>query len=103
VATKQRKKPQRTCIACRQVGDKRDLVRIVRSPDGSVQVDHTGKAQGRGAYICNKPECWHKVLSNKGILSSALKTEIDESSRIALEQYVTDLETIISSGESVQE
>lgn len=103
MAIKQRKKPQRTCIACRQVRDKRDLVRVVRSPDGSVQVDHTGKAQGRGAYICNKPECWRKALSSRGSLAAALKTELDAPSRVALEQYATGLEAIISSGKPVKE
>jgi hypothetical protein len=47
----------RTCAACRQVRAKRSLTRIVRSPDGTVAIDPTGKAAGRGTYICNDPAC----------------------------------------------
>ena len=45
--------PQRTCVACRQTGAKRQLVRVVRAPDGSVTIDPTGKRSGRGAYLCD--------------------------------------------------
>jgi predicted RNA-binding protein YlxR (DUF448 family) len=49
--------PMRTCAACRQVRPKRSLTRIVRDPDGAVAVDLTGKAAGRGTYICDDPAC----------------------------------------------
>lgn len=49
--------PMRTCAACRQVRAKRSLTRIVRGPDGRVAVDPTGKAAGRGTYICDDPAC----------------------------------------------
>jgi predicted RNA-binding protein YlxR (DUF448 family) len=49
--------PMRTCAACRQVRPKRSLTRIVRGPDGAVAVDPTGKAAGRGTYICDDPAC----------------------------------------------
>lgn len=48
----------RTCVACRESDDKRGFVRIVRTPDGHVLVDPSGKANGRGAYLCAKPECF---------------------------------------------
>jgi len=49
--------PVRTCVACRQEGGKRDLIRIVRRPDGVATVDRTGRAPGRGAYLHASPEC----------------------------------------------
>ncbi len=67
--------PQRTCVACRQTSAKRQLVRIVRTPDGSVTVDPTGKLSGRGAYLCDSPACWQAALKQRGALSRALKLE----------------------------
>lgn len=49
--------PIRTCVACRETDEKRDLMRIVRQPDGSVLYDPKGKISGRGAYVCARPEC----------------------------------------------
>ena len=54
---KQRKVPERMCVTCREMKQKKELLRVVRLPDGSVAVDRSGKASGRGAYICAKPEC----------------------------------------------
>lgn len=65
-------KPQRTCIICREVKDKRDLIRVVRTPAGSLIVDPTGKANGRGAYLCRQASCWEKSLQ-KQRLAQALK------------------------------
>ena len=66
--------PQRTCVACRQTSAKRQLVRIVRGPDGTVTIDPTGKRSGRGAYLCESPECWQAGLT-RGVLPRALKIE----------------------------
>lgn len=83
----QRKKhvPQRTCVVCQQKFDKRRLTRLVRTPDEGVVVDLTGKRNGRGAYLCDQPSCWHKALENVQILNKALKTTVtkDELLRIA--------------------
>ena len=68
-------KPQRTCIICREVKDKRDLIRVVRTPAGSLIVDPTGKANGRGAYLCRQANCWEKSLQ-KQRLAQALKTTL---------------------------
>jgi hypothetical protein len=65
-------KPQRTCIVCRETKDKRDLIRVVRTPAGNLSVDPTGKANGRGAYLCRQASCWEKGLS-KQRLAQALK------------------------------
>jgi uncharacterized protein len=67
--------PQRTCVACRQTGAKRGLVRIVRGVDGRTTIDPTGKVSGRGAYLCHSPECWQNAL-RRGILLRALKIEV---------------------------
>ena len=65
-------RPQRTCIACRETKDKRDLIRVVRTPAGDLIVDPTGKANGRGAYLCRQASCWEKGLQ-KQRLAQALK------------------------------
>jgi len=72
-----RKKPQRTCLGCRNSKDKTELVRIVRTPEGEVVVDRTGKKNGRGAYICPDPECLRLAMRSKA-LGNALSTEIPE-------------------------
>lgn len=59
--------PTRSCVACRTERDKRDLVRIVRAPGGEVLLDPTGKASGRGAYLCADPACWTKALSTRAV------------------------------------
>ncbi len=66
--------PLRTCVACRQGRAKRDLVRVVRTVAGDVQVDPTGKRSGRGAYLCRDASCWNQAL-HRGILLRALKIE----------------------------
>lgn len=57
-----KKMPQRTCVVCRKVDHKRALVRLVRTPEDGVQVDPTGKKNGRGAYMCNDVTCWQEHL-----------------------------------------
>lgn len=64
--------PQRTCVACRATLAKRELVRIVRTPDGRVEADPTGRKPGRGAYLHRDPMCWDQGL-RKGKLARALK------------------------------
>jgi hypothetical protein len=65
-------KPQRTCIVCRETKDKRDLIRVVRTPAGHLIVDPTGKANGRGAYLCRQASCWEKGMHQQR-LTQALK------------------------------
>jgi predicted RNA-binding protein YlxR (DUF448 family) len=67
--------PQRTCIACRAVRAKRELVRIVRTPEQRVVADPTGKRAGRGAYLCRTRDCWDMVLSTPKTLERALHLE----------------------------
>ena len=83
--------PQRTCVACRQTGAKRQLVRVVRAPDGSVSIDPSGKKSGRGAYLCDAPECWLAALK-RGVLPRALKLEkIPEDDLQTLDAYAQRL------------
>ncbi len=80
--------PQRTCVGCRLVLPKRTLVRLVRTPDG-VQVDPSGKAAGRGAYLHNDRTCWERAL--KGALANALKVELTEQDRVFLHGIMDSL------------
>lgn len=70
-----RRVPQRTCIACRSTEAKRGLVRVVRTPDGRVVLDPTGKANGRGAYVHESRACWDEALK-KDRLGRALKVNV---------------------------
>jgi uncharacterized protein len=74
---KQKKVPIRKCVACGQAKDKKDLFRIVRSPEGIVSLDPTGKKNGRGAYLSKDKECIEKAR-NKNLLSKQLKTQIND-------------------------
>ena len=81
--------PQRTCIACRQTGGKRSLIRIARTPDGVV-IDPTGKQPGRGAYLHPYQVCWQAVLQG-GRLEQALRTRLSAEDRKSLETYMQTL------------
>lgn len=72
-----KKIPQRTCMGCQTKKDKRELVRIVRSPEGEITVDLTGKKPGRGAYICPNQDCLEKVIKSKR-LERSLETTISQ-------------------------
>lgn len=85
--------PQRTCIVCRDRTPKRTLVRIVRTPEGTVEVDPTGKRNGRGAYLCPDPRCWDRATSGP-MLGRALKTEIDDETRERLKAFARSLATV---------
>ena len=83
--------PQRTCVACRRTTAKRELVRVVRTVEGGVEVDPTGKRSGRGAYLCPTPDCWRFAVK-KGSLDRALKTSVSARDKEALLQYAQSLE-----------
>ena len=82
--------PQRTCIGCRRTAAKRELVRIVRTPEGHVEVDETGKRNGRGAYIHRDRACWSQAL-HRGAVERALKTTLTESDSRHLAAYESSL------------
>ena len=79
-----KKQPQRTCMGCNQKKDKKDLVRIVKNKENEINVDRTGKLDGRGAYICDNIECLEKVIKTKRLekaLDIKISQEIYESLR----------------------
>lgn len=63
----QKKIPQRQCMGCRERKAKRELIRVVRGPDGTVSLDFSGKANGRGAYLCPDPQCLKKAQKAKAL------------------------------------
>lgn len=76
--------PQRTCIGCNSQKDKKEFIRIVKNKDGIISVDRSGKAQGRGAYICDNVECLEKAIKSKRLdraFGTKISDEIYESLR----------------------
>ena len=82
--------PMRTCVMCRQTRGKRDLVRIVRTPAGSVQIDLTGKVAGRGAYLCRVRGCWERARASDK-LSAALKAPLGPNDQAMLAAFAATL------------
>ena len=79
-----KKLPQRTCIGCNSKKNKNDLIRIVKSKDGNISIDRTGKVEGRGAYICDSEECLKKAIKSKRLertFETKISDEIYESLR----------------------
>lgn len=85
-----KKIPQRTCIGCKVVKPKKELIRIVRSPEGEVFVDPTGKKSGRGAYICPSIECLEKAFKGS-LLAQALEFELTSEIKDNLKVNMLDL------------
>jgi predicted RNA-binding protein YlxR (DUF448 family) len=85
-----RRVPQRTCVACRRVRNKRELVRLVRTAAGDVEIDSTGKKEGRGAYICPDRACWEKALKGKQ-LEASLRGRLTPANRDKLIQNVAEM------------
>lgn len=71
-----KKLPKRTCIGCNESKEKRELLRIVKNKEGAIFIDTTGKANGRGAYLCNNKECLEKAIKSKR-LERTFETTID--------------------------
>ena len=79
---KPRKIPQRQCLGCREMKNKKDLIRVVRSPEGEVSLDFRGKKPGRGAYVCPSTECLKKVRKSRALeraFSAPLPDEVWEA------------------------
>jgi len=75
---KTRKIPMRMCVGCREMKEKRSLLRVVKSPEGTISFDRVGKAPGRGAYVCKSKECFERAVKQRQ-LERALETRIDEA------------------------
>ncbi len=79
--------PMRMCIACRQMKPKKEMTRVVKTADGDVSPDFTGKAAGRGAYICNDEACLKK-LNDKKLLHKAFSTDVSQAVYQGVEEKV---------------
>ena len=78
---KPRKIPQRQCLGCREMKNKKDLIRAVRSPEGEITLDFKGKKPGRGAYVCPQAECLRKARKSRALeraFSAAIPPEVYE-------------------------
>ena len=84
---KVKKIPQRTCIGCGETHNKKEMVRIVRSPEGEVSLDRSGKKPGRGAYVCRDPQCLKKARKSRA-LERMLETGIPDEVYEALERQM---------------
>lgn len=84
---KQRKKPQRQCIACRESKDKNELVRVVKTPEGEIVLDYTGRQNGRGAYLCSNKQCLAKAIKTNA-LSRSFKMNVPQESYEELERQL---------------
>ncbi len=84
-----KKKPERTCMACNEQKEKQELLRIVRSKDGIIEVDLTGKKSGRGAYICKNLECLEKIIKTKR-LEKVFEKEISQEIYDSIRGVIVD-------------
>jgi len=82
--------PLRTCVACHETKSKRELLRVVRTPDGHVLIDATGKKSGRGAYLCAKLSCWQQAIKTKK-LEHEFETTISPEDHAELAAYIATL------------
>ena len=85
----QKKIPMRQCVGCREMKPKKELIRVVRSPEGAVSLDFKGKLPGRGAYVCPSPECLARVRKSRALeraFSAQLPTEVYEALELQMKE-----------------
>ena len=83
----------RMCVGCREMKEKRELIRIVRTPEGETLIDPTGKKSGRGAYVCRSPECLKRAIKQKQLerqLQVSLTDEVNEALMAEMNRLVTE-------------
>lgn len=85
-----RKIPTRQCIGCQEMKSKKEMMRVIRTPQEEILIDITGKKNGRGAYICKSSECLKKAVKSKG-LERSLKVEIPQNVYEELEKELIQL------------
>ena len=86
---KPKKIPMRMCVGCREMKEKRELIRIVRTPEGEVAIDDTGKRSGRGAYVCRRAECLTRAIRQKQLerqLNTTLTAEVADALTAEIQQ-----------------
>ena len=86
-----RKVPQRQCIGCGEMKNKKEMLRVIKTPEDGIVIDATGKKNGRGAYICNSSECLRKAVKSRG-LERSLKVSIPHEVYEDLEKELIGLE-----------
>lgn len=86
---KAKREVKRMCVGCGEMFDKRELIRVVKSPDGEVSLDLTGKKNGRGAYVCSNPECLKKARKRKSI-ERAFSMKIEDTVYDKMEEEITN-------------
>lgn len=85
----ERKVPMRQCVGCREMKPKKELIRVVRSPEGGISLDFRGKAPGRGAYLCHDPACLKRAIRSKALergFETAIPQEVYDSLVSAMEE-----------------
>ena len=82
-----KKVPMRMCVACREMKPKKELIRVVRTPEGEIVADETGRKNGRGAYLCRSEACLNKALKTRA-LDRALEQPLSEAAVDALRQVI---------------
>ena len=87
---KPKKVPMRMCVGCREMKPKRELIRVVRSPEGEVSLDPVGKKPGRGAYVCRSAECLKRAIKQRQ-LERQLEVQLTEEVAAALQQAMENL------------
>ena len=80
-----KKSPQRQCVGCGEMKDKREMLRILKTADGEITLDATGKKNGRGAYVCKNPQCLQMAVKNHG-LERSFKMSIPKETAVLLEK-----------------
>lgn len=81
-----KKIPMRMCIGCREMKPKRELIRIVKTPEGEIKLDLTGKLNGRGAYVCRSSDCLNKIRKSNGLSHTfSMKVEAEIYDRLQRE------------------
>ena len=88
---KTRKVPMRQCLGCNEHKPKREMIRVVRTPEGTVELDFVGKKSGRGAYICPKRSCFAKARKSKRI-ENILEVKLPEEIYDRMEQSISEAE-----------
>ena len=84
-----KKVPMRMCVACREMKPKKDLIRVVRTPEGEIVADETGRKNGRGAYLCRAEACFNKAVKTRA-LERALEQPLSEAAATYLRQVILD-------------
>lgn len=87
-----KKVPQRKCIGCQEMKNKKDMIRILRTPEEELVIDTTGRKNGRGAYLCFSMECFEKAVKSRG-LERSLKTGISPEVYDSLKKEIEWIET----------